>query len=115
MKFFHHFKQQTKARGRASAESSLDTSAAAPDSGFTFVKNSQGASAAVAELSRCLDTAIDQIELDGMYFFYIYIYIFLVCALVELREKKKKISLGRGEREALKADACLAWGSRGSD
>ena len=50
---------------RASTESALTTSAAVPSSGFTFVDNSQGASAAVAELSKSLDTAFEQIELEG--------------------------------------------------
>lgn len=50
---------------RASTESALTTSTALPSSGFTFVDNSQGASAAVAELSRSLDTALEQIELEG--------------------------------------------------
>ena len=51
---------------RASTESALTTSAALPTSGFTFVDNSQGASAAVAELSTALGTAFEQIELEGV-------------------------------------------------
>lgn len=47
------------------AASALRTSAAVPDSGFTFIDNSQGASAAVAELSTALDTALDKIDWDG--------------------------------------------------
>lgn len=50
---------------RASGESALMTSAAAPSSGFAFVDNSQGASAAVAELSQSLGLAFEQIELEG--------------------------------------------------
>jgi hypothetical protein len=50
---------------RASVESGLDAANAVPNSGFTFVENSQGASAAAAELSRSLDTAIEQIDLEG--------------------------------------------------
>jgi hypothetical protein len=50
---------------RASVDSVLTKSTALPSSGFTFVDNSQGASAAVAELSRSLDTAFEQIELEG--------------------------------------------------
>lgn len=50
---------------RASTESALTTSAAPPSSGFTFVDNSQGASAAVAELSQSLGLAFEQIELEG--------------------------------------------------
>jgi hypothetical protein len=67
MKFFKQLKQRGKAQGRASAEWALGSSAAVPDSGFNFVKNSQGASAAIAELSQCLDTALDAIELDGIH------------------------------------------------
>jgi hypothetical protein len=50
---------------RASIESALTTSAALPSSGFTFVGNSQGAWAAVAELSTALDTALEHVELEG--------------------------------------------------
>lgn len=50
---------------RASTMSALATSAVLPSSGFTFVDNSQGASAAVAELSRSFDTVLEQIELEG--------------------------------------------------
>ena len=53
-------------RVRASTESALATSAAPPSSGFTFVDNSQGASAAVAELSKSLGLAFEQIELEGV-------------------------------------------------
>jgi hypothetical protein len=49
---------------RLSAASALSTSAAMPDSGFSFVGNSQGASAAVGELSRSLDTALEGLEGD---------------------------------------------------
>jgi hypothetical protein len=59
----HSMKKHLKVQ--ASTESALTTSAALPSSGFTFVDNSQGASAAVAELSRSLDTALDQIKLEG--------------------------------------------------
>jgi hypothetical protein len=50
---------------RASVESTLDAANAVPNSGFTFVENSQGASAAASELSRTLDTAIEQVDLEG--------------------------------------------------
>jgi cbb3-type cytochrome oxidase subunit 3 len=51
---------------RESATSTLTASAATPklDSGFTFVDNSQGASAAIAELTRSLDFVLDQIDLE---------------------------------------------------
>ncbi|KAI9779635.1 MAG: hypothetical protein M1839_007300 [Geoglossum umbratile] len=49
---------------RHSAASALSTSAAVPNSGFVFVENSQGGSAAVGELSHALDTAFDRIDGD---------------------------------------------------
>ena len=61
-RFLRHMKHP---QVRASAESALTTSAAPPSSGFAFVDNSQGASAAVAELSRSLGLAFEQIELEG--------------------------------------------------
>ncbi|PIG84970.1 hypothetical protein AARAC_010899 [Aspergillus arachidicola] len=45
--------------------SALRASAVAPASGSPFINNSQGASAAVAELSDALGTVFDQIDLDG--------------------------------------------------
>jgi len=45
--------------------SGLETSAALPNSGFAFLDNSQGASAAVSELSTTLGDALDLIDLDG--------------------------------------------------
>ncbi|KFY27699.1 hypothetical protein V491_00774 [Pseudogymnoascus sp. VKM F-3775] len=50
---------------QASAESGLDASNAIPSSGFTFVENSQGASAAVSELSKSLGTAMEEVDLEG--------------------------------------------------
>lgn len=50
---------------RASIESGLDATNTVRNSGITFVENSQGASAAAAELSKSLDTAIEQIDLEG--------------------------------------------------
>lgn len=47
------------------AASALGASAALPSSGITFVDNSQGASAAVAELSDALSAVLEQIDLDG--------------------------------------------------
>jgi len=41
------------------------TSANVPNSGLTFVDNSQGCSAAVAELSGLLDVALDQFDIEG--------------------------------------------------
>lgn len=51
---------------QASAESGLDASNAIPSSGFTFVENSQGASAAVSELSKSLGTAMEEVDLEGI-------------------------------------------------
>jgi hypothetical protein len=51
-----------------SAGSALCTSAQAPNSGLAFVDNSQGASAAVAELADKLDFALDQLDLESQYF-----------------------------------------------
>ncbi|KAF7546119.1 hypothetical protein G7Z17_g8654 [Cylindrodendrum hubeiense] len=48
-----------------SSASAVAASAAVPSSGFTFVDNSQGASAAVAELSTVLESALEQIDLRG--------------------------------------------------
>ena len=45
--------------------SALRASAVAPASGSPFINNSQGASAAVAELSDALGTVFDRIDLDG--------------------------------------------------
>jgi hypothetical protein len=50
---------------RTSTQSTLDASAALPNSGYDFIDNSQGASAAVAELSRALDDSINDIVLEG--------------------------------------------------
>ncbi|KAI9771960.1 MAG: hypothetical protein M1839_002593 [Geoglossum umbratile] len=49
---------------RASTASTIAASASVPGSGFVFIDNSQGASAAIAELSRLLDDAIEIIEFD---------------------------------------------------
>ena len=45
--------------------SALGASAAPPSSGITFVDNSQGASAAVAELSDALSAVLEHIDLDS--------------------------------------------------
>lgn len=50
---------------RASATNTSIVSAGVPDSGFAFVNNSQGASAAISELSGRLDRALDKIEING--------------------------------------------------
>jgi hypothetical protein len=54
-------------RVRASVVSGLRTSAVVPDSDLTFVNNSQGASAAIAELSGLFDDVLENLELDGTY------------------------------------------------
>jgi len=58
-------KQLKKPKVRASAESALVTSANIPNSGLTFVDNSQGCSAAVAELSSLLDVALENFDYEG--------------------------------------------------
>jgi hypothetical protein len=59
------FKALRHRKVRASAQSSLEAAASAPNSGFAFVDNSEGASAAVAELSGVLDLAVEQLDLEG--------------------------------------------------
>lgn len=56
-----------KKQVQASAQLSLAASAAPPDSGFAFVHNSQGASAALSEFSGVLSGALRQIDLEGKY------------------------------------------------
>ncbi|KAK3997970.1 Alpha/Beta hydrolase [Cladorrhinum sp. PSN332] len=51
--------------GRADSLGASRAAALVPASGFTFIDNSQGASAATAELSDALGTALDQIDIDG--------------------------------------------------
>lgn len=53
-------------RVRTSTQSSLDATALVPNSGLAFIDNSTGASAAVSELSRILDDAIEQLDFHGM-------------------------------------------------
>jgi hypothetical protein len=50
---------------RNSTGLSLDASAAAPNSGFAFVDNAQGASLAVNELSKSVGFSLDQLESKG--------------------------------------------------
>lgn len=45
--------------------SALNASASVPTSGFTFIDNSTGASATVAEMSKVLGNALETIDLDG--------------------------------------------------
>jgi hypothetical protein len=53
---------------RSSTHASLTASAATPHSGFAFIDNSAGASAALDEFSTAISDALDLIDLDGMYF-----------------------------------------------
>ena len=62
---FKHLRHLRNPKVRASTTSSLDAATHLPNSGLTFVDNSQGASAAVAELSQTLDTALEQTDWDG--------------------------------------------------
>lgn len=65
MGLLKHFRYSKHSEVRASTASTLTTSAALPNSGFAFVDNSQGASAAVAELATCLDLTLEQFELES--------------------------------------------------
>ena len=58
-------KKPVRASARGSGQSGLIASAAVPDSGFAFVHNSQGASAALSELSGKLSGVLELIDLDG--------------------------------------------------
>jgi hypothetical protein len=59
--------QNRKARPVAVRTSNASTRSAiaCPSSGFAFVDNSKGASAAIAELSERLGEALEEIELEG--------------------------------------------------
>jgi hypothetical protein len=59
------FKFSRKLTVEASVESAVWNSAAARNSGFAFVDNSQGASAAVAELAKSFDFALHQIDFNS--------------------------------------------------
>ena len=50
---------------RSSTQTSLAASAAVPDSGFVFLHNLQGASAALDEFSGAVSTALEHIDLNG--------------------------------------------------
>jgi hypothetical protein len=50
---------------QASAQASLVASTAVPDSGFAFLHNSQGASAALNEFSTAISAALDHIDFQG--------------------------------------------------
>lgn len=67
MNVLRHLKHR---KVRTSSASSLQASVAIPNSGFTFVDNAQGASAAVSELSKTLDIALDNVEFEGMVHIY---------------------------------------------
>ena len=64
MPLWRYFKFANQHAVRESAAVALTASAPAPNSGFVFVDNSQGASAAIAELARSLDFALDLINLE---------------------------------------------------
>ena len=44
----------------------LTASAAVPDSGFTFVTNSQGASSALIEFTNAVSAALEHVDLEGI-------------------------------------------------
>jgi hypothetical protein len=48
-------------------QTSLVASAAVPDSGFAFLNNSQGASAALNEFTTAISAALDHIDLEGKF------------------------------------------------
>lgn len=50
---------------RASATGACILSAGVPDCGFAFINNSQGASAAIAELSSRIEDALEKIDIEG--------------------------------------------------
>lgn len=55
-----------------STQSTSKASAALPSSGFAFIDNSQGASAAVAELSDALVDVFEDLNLEGILYFKFY-------------------------------------------
>ena len=50
---------------QTSTNATLMASAAAPDSGFAFVNNSQGALSALSEFLAAISAALDHIDLSG--------------------------------------------------
>lgn len=57
-----------KNRGvRTATGLSLNASAELPNSGFNFIDNAQGASAAVAELSTAVGFSLDQLDSEGLW------------------------------------------------
>ena len=52
---------------QSSIQTSLAASGAVPDSGFVFVHNLQGASAALDEFSGAVSAALDYIDLKGRF------------------------------------------------
>jgi hypothetical protein len=62
LKYLRHAKRPAV---RASAASTLETSTKLPNSGLTFIDNSQGSCAAIAELSKLLDIALEQFDIEG--------------------------------------------------
>jgi hypothetical protein len=52
---------------QASTKTGLAASVAVPDSGITFVNNSQGASSALIEFTNAISAAVDHMDLDGIY------------------------------------------------
>jgi hypothetical protein len=65
MNLLKHLRHANRPEARASANSAPTTSTKLPNSGLTFVDNSQGRSAAVAKLSRLLDIALEQFDYEG--------------------------------------------------
>jgi hypothetical protein len=68
---------------RTSAASNLQAAAAVPNSGFTFVDNAQGASAAVSELSKTLDIALENVEFGGI----VHVYAVRIKAMLRISQE----------------------------
>lgn len=52
---------------RTSTTVGLAASTHIPDSGLTFVNNSQGASASIGELAKVLDDVFNELEFEGVF------------------------------------------------
>lgn len=69
MKLFKTLRFAKQPEVQASAASTLVTATRLPNSGLAFVDNSQGSSAAIAELSTMLNIALEQFDYEGISLF----------------------------------------------
>jgi hypothetical protein len=69
MKLFKTLRFARQPEVRASAASALVTVTRVPNSGLAFIDNSQGSSAAIAELSTMLNIALEQFDYEGISLF----------------------------------------------